>query len=56
MEKLNMCMFACRVDYDAAIRKRCEEADAMLQNKSSNVLTGIKEERTIRTSLEQGAT
>lgn len=54
--ELNMCMFACRVDYDAAIRKRCEEAEAMLHNKPSEALTGINKESRMLSSLKQGAT
>jgi len=36
MEPLNMCMFATRVDYDAAVRKRHE----MLRNSSVDTQCG----------------
>jgi hypothetical protein len=56
MKPLNMCAYVCRVDYDAAVRRWYEQQDAMLHKTPSEGLTEINKERTIRTSLKQGAT
>jgi hypothetical protein len=62
MQRLNMCMFASKVDYDAAVRKRCEQEDSQRAPSSFEIsqinlrkaLTQRNKVCTIRTSLKQG--